>query len=586
MTRVSVAERARLSVLIGRRAFRDVIGRFNANPLLRWRFGSTKTDRVVIAPQDLRTADATRASEIYAGRFAFAGKVVICDRRSPFEMTPPSDEWAVALLGFVWLRHLRAADSAITRANARSLIDEWITVQGGWHSIGWRPEILSRRIICWLSQAPFVLQDADARFYRRYIRSLSRQARYLRRTLNESRDGLPRLQAVIALTYAALCMQGQSGYLRANVHRLIEELRKQILPDGGHVSRNPGALIELLADLLPLRQLFSARQLQPPQGLNNAIDRIMPMLRFFRHGDGNFAQFNGMGPTPVDLLATVLAYDDARGTPVSNAPHSGYQRIDAGQTALLMDTGRPPSVVLSQEAHAGCLAFELSWKQHRLVINCGLPAVNKENWRQVARATPAHSTVTLNDRSSCRFLESGAAKRLLGGTPIISGPHDVRIERESLPGGTMVRASHDGYANDCGVIHTRAIRLSPDGRSLDGEDSFSRAEGGSFSADAKDEFAIRFHLYPAIKASRLADGRGVILVLQDKELWTFATLAESVEIEESVYLAGSDGPRRTAQIVIYGQVGQQAAVRWSFRHTPPAQPGSRPDRAYEPELPL
>ncbi len=49
----------------------------------------------MIAPQDLRTADATRAAEIYAGRFAFAGKVVICDRRSPFEMTPPSDEWAV-----------------------------------------------------------------------------------------------------------------------------------------------------------------------------------------------------------------------------------------------------------------------------------------------------------------------------------------------------------------------------------------------------------------------------------------------------------------------------------------------------------
>ncbi len=81
----------------------------------------------------------------------------------------------VNLLGFSWLRHLRAADSAITRANARSLIDEWITLQGGWHAVGWRPDILSRRIVCWLSQAPFVLQDADARFYRRFIRSLSRQ---------------------------------------------------------------------------------------------------------------------------------------------------------------------------------------------------------------------------------------------------------------------------------------------------------------------------------------------------------------------------------------------------------------------------
>ena len=54
---------------------------------------------------------------------------------------------------------------------------------------------------------------------------------------------------------------------------------------------------------------------------------MMPMLRFFRHGDGNFALFNGMGPTAADLMATILAYDDARGEPVTNAPHSGYQRI-------------------------------------------------------------------------------------------------------------------------------------------------------------------------------------------------------------------------------------------------------------------
>jgi uncharacterized heparinase superfamily protein len=586
MMGVSAAEQLRLSVLIGRRAIHRLVGGLNAHPLLRWRFGSTKTDRLVIAPQDLRTADATRASEIYAGRFAFAGKVVICDRRSPFEMTPPSDEWAVNLLGFTWLRHLRAADSAITRANARSLIDEWINLQGGWHPVGWRLDVLSRRVVCWLSQAPFVLQDADARFYRRFIRSLSRQVRYLRRSLKQSRDGLPRLQALIALNYATLCIQGQSGNLRASVRRLIDELRAQILPDGGHISRNPGALIELLADLLPLRQLFSARELQPPSALNNAIDRMMPMLRFFRHGDGNFAQFNGMGPTAVDLLATVLAYDDARGTPVSNAPHSGYQRIDAGQTVLLMDTGKPPPIALSQEAHAGCLSFELSWKQHRLVINCGLPAVNKETWRQVARATAAHSSVTLNDRSSCHFLEFGSFRRLLFGTPIVAGPHNVTVMREDTPADAVLRTSHDGYAGYFGIVHSRAIQLSADGRVLDGEDSFTPSTGLAIATDVADEFAIRFHLHPAIKASRLSDGRGVILLLPDREVWTFATMGNPVEIEESVFLAGNDGPRRAVQIVIYGHAREHPKIKWTFGHTPPVTPGNRPARTDEPELPL
>ena len=186
----------------------------NAHPLLRWRFLSAKADRLVISPQDLRTADATRASEIYSGRFAFAGKVVICDGRSPFEMTPPSDEWAAALLGFGWLRHLRAAESGITRANARSLVDEWISLQGGWHAYGWRPEVLSRRIISWLSQAPLILADADVYFYRRFLRSLTRQVRYLRHTVSESREGVQRMQALIALTYAALSMAGQIRHLR------------------------------------------------------------------------------------------------------------------------------------------------------------------------------------------------------------------------------------------------------------------------------------------------------------------------------------------------------------------------------------
>jgi uncharacterized heparinase superfamily protein len=585
MMRVSLAEQLSLSMLIGRRVFRSLLGRFNSHPLIRWRFVAAKTDRIIIAPQDLRTADATRASEIYSGRFAFAGKVVVCDRRSPFEVMPPSDEWAETLLSFSWLRHLRAADSAITRANARSLIDEWINLQGRWHPLGWRSDILSRRILCWLNQAPFVLQDADTRFYRRFIRSLSRQVRYLREQLKDTRDGLPRLQAAMALTCASLCLEGQSGRLRGNVRLLVEELRRQILPDGGHVSRNPGTLIEVLADLLPLRQLFAARHLQPPPAVNNAIDRIMPMLRFFRHGDGNFATFNGMGPTPVDLLATVLAYDDARGAPVANAPHAGYQRIDAGDGTLIMDTGRPPPMALSQEAHAGCLSFELSWRQNRIVVNCGLPAVNRENWRQVARATAAHSTVVFNDTSSCRFLEARGLRRLLFGAPIISGPRRVTVERGTQEG-EWLRASQDGYAREFGIVHSRAVRLSPDGSRLDGEDSFRPATGDRLPAWAADEYAIRFHLHPAVKANRLSDGHGALLLLPDKEVWTFDTTAQAVEIEESVFLASAEGPRRAVQIVIYDRARARSRVRWCFRHTPPNPPGPRGGRAEEPELPL
>jgi uncharacterized heparinase superfamily protein len=584
--RGSLGQRIKLAWLVGGRAARNLTGGIATHSLMRWRFAPGKTDRLVIAPQDLRTADATRATEIYSGRFAFAGKVVICDRRSPFEMTPPSEEWAVTLLGFGWLRHLRAGDSAITRANARALVDDWIAVQGTGNGIAWRPDVLSRRIISWLSQGPLVLTETDARFYRRFLRSLTRQVRYLRRMLGQTREGAPRLQAAIALTYAALCLHNEIKQLRNAVKRLSEELENQILPDGGHISRNPGTLVELLLDLLPLRQAFSARQLPSPQALNNAIDRMMPMLRFFRLGDGNFGLFNGMGPTAPDMNATVLAYDDARGTPVSNAPHSGYQRMELGQSILLADTGKPPPLALSQEAHAGTLSFELSWKQHRIVVNCGLPAVGRENWRQVARATAAHSTVTLNDTSSSHFREGRAFKNLLFGIPIVSGPKHVKAAREDDEAAVILRAHHDGYADNFDVIHSRQLKLMDEGNLLEGEDSFAPSYGEEFRRGTPDEFAVRFHLHPGIKANRLSDGHGVILVLPDREAWTFNAYDSLAEIEESVFLAGNDRPRRTVQIVIYGHVHQQRTVRWSFLRVPKSAIGAHAPNPDEPELPL
>jgi uncharacterized heparinase superfamily protein len=587
MSRVSVAERTRLSVFLARGLVHRLTSRVTTHPIVNWPFSFGKADRVVIAPQDLRTADTTRASEIYAGRFVFAGKVVACDSRSPFEMAPPSEDWAAALLGFGWLRHLRAAQSGISRANARALVDEWIAVNRAQDPIAWRADVVARRVISWLCQAPLLLDDADAQFHRRFQRSLARQVRHLRRTVGQARDGVPRLQAAIALCYVALCMARQQRHIRAATKRLADELNRQILPDGGHISRNPGALIELLVDLLPLRTAFTARNIPPPPALLNAIDRMMPMLRFFRHGDGNFALFNGMGPTQTDVLTTILAYDDARGAPLANAPYSGYQRVESSGTLLLMDTGCPPPIAVSQEAHAGCLAFELSAKQNRIVVNCGLPATSRGGWRQVARATAAHSTVTFNDTSSSRFVESGPIKRVLYGAPMLGGPREVAVAREDEPDRTIVRASHDGYADAFNVIHERVLVLSADGRQLDGEDLFRPAKGEVLPAD-RDAFAVRFHLHPTVKANRLADGRSVMLQMPNKEVWIFNAYEDRVDIEESVYLAGPDGPRRTVQLVIYGRARKVMRVQWTFapHATQGSSAGARRTRDDEPQLPL
>ena len=112
------------------------------------------------------------------------------------------------------------------------------------------------------------------------------------------------------------------------------------------------------------------------------------------------------------------------------------------------------------------------------------------------------------------------------------------------------------------------------------------ARGDRLPAKAKDQFAVRFHLHPLVKASRLNDMHGVLLMLPNREVWLFSGYDEKVTLEESVYLAGPDGPRRAVQIVIYGHAREHPKVHWSFRHTTPVAPGAKHDRSDEPELPL
>lgn len=573
-------------MVLGRFA-RTMAARAGSNSLALSRLWPGRTDRLIIAPHDLRTTDATRAAEIYAGRFVFAGKIVNCHGRSIFDLEPPSEDWEAALLGFGWLRHLRAADTAISRANARALVEDWISNPKRKRKIAWRADVLARRTISLLSQAPLILNETDGKFYRRYLRALTREIRHLRYVMIDIPDGVPKLQVLTALSYASLCLANQGRHIRSATKKLSDELQKQILPDGGHVSRNPGALIELLLDLLPLRQTFAARNIAPPPALLNAIDRMMPMLRFFRHNDGSFALFNGMSNVPSGMVATLLAYDDTHGTPMAHMPHTGFQRLEAGATTLIIDTGPPPPAAVSHDAHAGCLSFEFSSGNCRIVVNCGMPATGRDNWRAFARGTAAHSTLTYRDTSSCQFVERTTMKRLLQGAPVVSGPVNVESYREAVANGILLTTSHDGYLSQFGMIHRRVLMMSHDGLRLDGEDSLTPAPG-TRTKNANDAYALRFHLHPSVKASRLSDARGVMLVLPNKEVWTFEALDDKVELEDSVFLAGTDGPRRTVQIVIPQNSRQATSIRWSFARSSgsPAATSARRNTQREPELPL
>ena len=558
----------KLAQLVGTRSLTSALWRLYANPLLGLRLSGPVASELLIAPQDISTADMTRANEIYTGYFSFGGHTVNCRGASPFTMENMPIAWQRELHEFGWLKHLRAAENSNARNQARLFVDDWIRLNSKIKGLPWDVECVAKRVIAWLCHSPLLLEGCEHKFYHRFMRSLTRQVRYLRLNIRNTPVGMPRLIVTIALSYAAISMADNSSFIRKAIKRLDNELKAQILPDGGHVSRNPNAVITLLALLMPLRQAIIGRDIVPSEILIGAIDRLVPALRFFRMGDGSFALFNGMGDTPGDLVATLLSHDDAGGAPVLNATHSGYQRLMGDDVVLLMDTGKLPPPSLSYDMHAGCLSFELSSGLERIVVNCGhLSEKNDggdvERLAKIIRSTAAHSTLSINEDSSCRFITN---KRLsaIAGTSVLSGPTHVEIDRSINDTDVSVSAEHDGYLASLGLKHQRSVSLSPVGIVLSGQDSLLLADGRTPSKADKTPYHIRFHLHPFVTLE-LSSPRTVDLTLRSGQRWLFTCLTLDVRIEETMNFSDIFGMRAASQIVLEGRVGEQSTVEWSFQ---------------------
>lgn len=515
---------------------------------------------VLFAPQDLRTTDPVRADELAHGLFVFAARSV--EAADPFAIEPPSPEWRDALDGFAWLRHLRARGTAEAAATARRLVDAWLATQVRRRPASWQSDVLGERLRAWLAASGLLLGDADRAFYRRFARSLWRQARTLEAQMPAVPPGIRRLDALVSLVTVGLCIEGEERLLRRASRLMGSELDRQILADGGHVSRNPALLPGLALDLLPLRQLFFARNETPPAAILTAVDRIMPMIRFLQLGDGTLARFNGMGPTAIDQVATALVYDGSRGQLGLSARQSCYERMEAGVTTLLADCGAPPPPDIAIDAHAGCLAFEMAVGRQLVVMNCGAPPAGRTAWREPVRRTAGHSTLAIGERSSARFR---SLPRI--GTVLVAGPRTVAVERSER----TLSARHDGWREAFDVVHARRLALSEDGTVLAGED---RLEGPPVA------HSLRFHLHPAIQPIATEQGLTVLLRWAGNEVWAF-TADRPVVIEESVAVALADGPRRSFQLVVPNPSPRSGeAIIWSFRRLnrpgepAPADPGA------------
>jgi uncharacterized heparinase superfamily protein len=435
-------------------------------------------------------------------------------------------DWHPAEATKLWTYHLHYFDDLNARESAarsdwhQELLARWVAENPPGVGVGWDPYPVSRRVVNWIKWAARdnVLPPACQA-------SLAVQARWLCSRLEYQILGNHLLANAKALVHAGLYFEGVEAehWYRRGIGIINQQLREQVLTDGGHFELSPMYHALVLEDLLDLLNLLSACRRTPGSDWYAAIARMRRWLLVMSHPDGEISFFNDAAFGVAAPAAELEAYADRLGlgpAPEHDAPlevlrASGYIRATAGPAYLICDCAEIGPGYLPGHAHADTLSFELSLGGDRVLVNSGISEYGVQAERQRQRGTPAHNTVTVDAQNS---------SEIWAGFRVARRAH-VQLCDARNDGVAVIEARHDGYMRLPGRnIHTR--RWTLDRHSLRIEDRIS----GTF-----DRAEARLHLHPAIDAQVSTTGR-IALSRESRQL---ATLdfegANSVELARGTW---------------------------------------------------
>ncbi|MBO9473046.1 heparinase II/III family protein [Shimia sp. R10_1] len=513
-----------------------------------------------------------RGKQLVAGNFLFAGHLVSAPKTLIWDIDVPDDVFAQELQGFAWLDDLAAVGDMAARDRAQEWVWSWIDLYGRGTGPGWTPDLTGRRLIRWISHAIFLLRAQGSDPSEAFFQSLGQQTIFLSKRWHKTAPGLPRFEALTGLIYAGLALEGMEHHVAPACKALDKECAQQVDVQGGIPTRNPEELLEVFT-LLTWAAAALRDAGQTPSDMHlRAIERIAPTLRTLRHADGGLARFHGGGRGLEGRLDHALA-ESGNKTRQADGLAMGYARLSAGRTSVVVDASVPPSGMNAPNAHASTLAFELTSGRRPVIVNCGSGASFGEDWRRFGRATPSHSTVTIDELSSARLGQEGKGWRE---EQLVDAPTDVPIQMSNASDGLRFEGGHNGYVKTHGLTHARTLELTFDGRGMAGEDLLVTMDDAAKRRFDKvmDEgalqgvpYEIAFHLHPEVDASLDMGGAAVSIALKSGETWVFRHDAiAKMRLDASVFLEkGRLKPRATKQIVLSGVAMEYATrIRWSL----------------------
>ena len=452
------------------------------------------------------------------------------------------------LHSFYWLFTI---DLKSSKKITHSIIKNWIERNQNYNSDNWEVDILSKRIISWISNSQLTYEDTSEEYKIIFNNTILKQVNHLINEINRSEKVDDKMIGCTAIIMTGLSYNHEK-FLSYGLKLLEKIINSSFDSEYFPKSRNIRQLTFYLKYFVLVRELLKESLNDIPDYLNEIIHYSGKSYNFLCGSIKETLLFNGNNDSDLsdfDKYLNIYKYKFVNNT----NDLGGYSILKNKNIVMAMDIGSTPDKKFSENYQSGPLSFELIYKGNKIICNSGYFANHKHKLNRISKSSVAHSTLILNNKSASTFKKKNGKNILENGLKTLG--KNIVFEKNFW----SIKSSHNGYLKEFGTIHERTLEFFPESEKFIGKDNLIKKK--NFKSTS---FEIRFHLLPNSKVTKTQDNRTVLIELENSG-WKFFTNHGLIDIETGLYFGKKNSYSENQNIFICGntQKGDQI-IEWEI----------------------
>jgi len=460
------------------------------------------------------------------------------------------------LHSFLWLTKLDRKES---KDITRNIIKSWNDFFFNYDPNTWEVEITARRIIAWSSNTDITLENSDKEYKEKFFSSLIKQSNFILKNLNNVFYAPSKIICCASIILSGIMFKENENSYKIGIKEL-EKIVKNFFDENGFPrSRNPEEVFICLKYLILIREWFRESQNDIPDFLNEIIRKCGNCYMMLSNSNKQFPLFNGateINHKDYDVFLKTLKYKFDN----KNYQIADFIKIKKKKLDFFIDCGNPPPDNFAKYYQAGCLAFEITSNKQKIICNSGFAKYFSSNFTSLSRSTAAHSTLYVNDTSSCTFQKNKFLNKIYGNS--LTERHKIISKNYTEDKDTyFISAAHNGYEKKFGLIHKRSVKILKKEDKIFGQDELKKTKNYFGSLN----YFVRFHIYPETKIVKTKAGNSILISLLNGEGWLLQSKKSVLQIEKNIFLGNKNKIINNESVFISGNINDEIVlIDWTI----------------------